>query len=863
MLFLSVTAFGQKQKEVTFDFSNPSYLNLSGDGDINLNSSEFTKGQIKMSFDRLPNSFGVYYNNNNKDYNLQILRGGRVLLTGMNEAAIQSVSFTFSTFGDFSVVDKETGKWDSNKGIWNCDGDNNVQSVMFKNSGDQSLIKAVKVTYIEIAEILEPTVESSQLKVSSFKDLTLKFASDMTQKGTSELTIEGPDGSSQPLLVNVDKSVIKLSVDKAIATEGTYTVKVPAGYFVDKDGYSNKALTYTIVVDTPKNILNFESVNPVQGEIDKLVNPITLYYAESIKDFTAELIMKKDGVDQVPVTLKRNETNSKEVNISFDVPEGITEKGIYTIEVPEKTITDQLGKLYNPAFVLTYKVGYIPESETMKKAKALLTQKGIGYPAVDSESRIALEGLTTAAEIPSDEDLAMAIDNFYKETKVELPAAGKWYYISNLSPAGKSLYLKIGANGTVGVTENKADATAFEVAEPMLFKTIEGKYLFPATELQDDAADKELKLEKLAITGLDITKQMGLLNLYGYFDTTKTGKVLNAYLAVDHDKKALVTDDHDSAPTFTETYSTAIQFVETVKPLKMIDMKCTAKPTIISDGMDELTLTFDEKERLQMAEGTVVKLCQEDGTEIETLNVTVDAKKANVIHVNVASVKNGKYLIAFPEGALSYKESGIVYKNNKVNVEIEVAKSIPFNYTYTGLFYSPTSVYIKDVDLNNFTIGNSHYNYPEKPKGLVVDESKEVELRQVDSDKLIRKGHFKRVASMPGIPDCPEAYQIEFDTPILEGELKPNNYTFVFKAATYGDYNFGKYLQGAASPQECYVNAESTVTLTVDNDKATGISNVTVDGTKNAIIYDIYGRKVTKINQPGIYIVNGKKVIKK
>ena len=33
MLFLSVTAFGQKQKEVTFDFSDPSYLNLTGDGD--------------------------------------------------------------------------------------------------------------------------------------------------------------------------------------------------------------------------------------------------------------------------------------------------------------------------------------------------------------------------------------------------------------------------------------------------------------------------------------------------------------------------------------------------------------------------------------------------------------------------------------------------------------------------------------------------------------------------------------------------------------------------------------------------------------------------------------------------------------
>ena len=60
MLFLSVSVFGQKQKEVTFDFSNPSSLGISGDGDINLNLSEFTKGKIKLSFVRLENSFGVY-----------------------------------------------------------------------------------------------------------------------------------------------------------------------------------------------------------------------------------------------------------------------------------------------------------------------------------------------------------------------------------------------------------------------------------------------------------------------------------------------------------------------------------------------------------------------------------------------------------------------------------------------------------------------------------------------------------------------------------------------------------------------------------------------------------------------------------
>lgn len=404
----------------------------------------------------------------------------------------------------------------------------------------------------------------------------------------------------------------------------------------------------------------------------------------------------------------------------------------------------------------------------------------------------------------------------------------------------------------------------------MLFKTIEGKYLFPAAKLQGDATDKVLKLEKLAISDLDITKQMGLLNLYGYFNTTPLGKVLNAYLAVNHEKNELITDDHDSAPTFTEAYSTATQFVETVKPDRLIDMKYTAKPTDIRDSMDELTLTFDEKEGLKMEEGSVAKLCKEDGTEIKSLKLTVDAEKANVIHIDVASVENGKYLIAFPEGALSYKESGIEYKNNKINVAIKVEKTVItpedfFNYTYSGMYYSPVADVIKDVDLNNFTIGNSHYNYPDQPQGLMVDETKEVLLMQIDLGKLIRKGHFKRVDAMPGVVDCPEAYQIVLDSPILEGELKADIYTFVMPKATYGDYNFGKYLQDPASvtPEQCYVNKEYTVSFNINNDKATGIRNVKVDGVKNGIIYDIYGRKVTKINQSGIYIINGKKVIKK
>ena len=69
--------------------------------------------------------------------------------------------------------------------------------------------------------------------------------------------------------------------------------------------------------------------------------------------------------------------------------------------------------------------------------------------------------------------------------------------------------------------------------------------------------------------------------------------------------------------------------------------------------------------------------------------------------------------------------------------------------------YYPTADKIKDVDLNNFTIGNAHYNYPEEPQGLMVDETKEILLVKEFSGDVIRRGHFKKVASMPTDPDSP------------------------------------------------------------------------------------------------------------
>ena len=117
---------------------------------------------------------------------------------------------------------------------------------------------------------------------------------------------------------------------------------------------------------------------------------------------------------------------------------------------------------------------------------------------------------------------------------------------------------------------------------------------------------------------------------------------------------------------------------------------------------------------------------------------------------------------------------------------------------------------------------------------------------------------------MPTDPYCPEAYQIEFDTPIAEGELKAGIYIFVIPKATYGDYNFGKYLKNPSSVKasDCYVNTEDRFSFSVDN-TATGIHGVTTGDNVEKKIYTLQGIRVSKMTTPGIYIVNGKKVVKR
>lgn len=875
LILFSSSVFGQKQKVVTLDFTDPASLGLPTGNDNDLNDNTYTLGKANISFSRGTQDLGVRYIFQNDSYYLEMNKGSRLFMKGVDGAVLNVVSFSVENFGDLNVVDENVGSWDSDKGIWSCNGNGNITNVAFKNSGMHTLIKSITVTYTEPINVLTPSYDASQLSVSSFNSLSLSFNSSVTKVGSQSLSITG-NGKMYPLSVGIRGSKVTLSSSEAITTDGKYTISIPAGYFQNAEGYRNKALTYTIVVNTPKNTLNYVSVNPAEGEIEKLTSPIMLTFGENLKNFSAELKMYKDGEEFAPVTIARSADNGEVVKLSFDIPQGISDKGIYTIKVPEKTIYNLLGKIYNPAFTLTYKVGYKPvpvDSETMKNAKALLKKCGVGYPAANSESRTNLTVLTTAEEIPTDETLQKAINAFYSETNVEMPTVGNWYYISNVGATGSLLYVTA-KNNELGLTADKSKATAFEVVEPMLFKTSNGKYLFTAG-IEDNADNKTMTLAKMTVAGVDAVKLFGSLSIFGYYKTNKSGEIKNAYASVDRANMTISTDDDDTAPIFNDTYSGAFTFTETTKPSEQptaIDMNCTVSPATVTDTNTTLTLTFTDANTISINSQGEAILCTEEGNTIQSLDLRVNENLGNALTVNVGNLQDAKYKILIPAGYVSYTNDGIKYVNNEMQVMFEVKKggsvdptpSAEFNYTYTGFLYYPTADKIKDVDLNKFTIGNGHYNYPEEPQGLMVDETKEILLVTDFSGRVIRRGHFKKVASMPTDPDSPEAYQIEFDKPIAEGELKAGTYIFVIPDATYGDYNFGKYLKDPSSVKasDCYVNKQYRFPFTVDN-TATGINSITTGDSVEKKIYTLQGIRVSKMTTPGIYIVNGKKVVKR
>lgn len=888
--FCELSMWGQKTSVSTFDFTYPTKLNpqisISNNlTSIDVSTSVFTAGKLSLSFQKGLNQYlGAQYITNStsdpKEYFLKLCRGCSMTISGMEGVTLDSVKFEVEKdMYDINLSENMPGTLseDRYKRFWSKNEGQVVNAISFYNSGIASGIKKITVYYKEPISIISPSNTSFASKVlSSFLSETLTFASSITLNSSGiGAYISDAEGNHHPLTLSAKGNLVTLSVSNAIATDGQYTIYIPEGCIWDASGYCNKALTYNFTISTPKNTLTYTTVTPAEGEIDKLSSPIVLEFDKHLMAISNnELYIYKDGAKAAKAKIERSSTSSKDVIISFDIPEGLTEKGIYTLTINEGIIKDQLEETYNPTFTLTYKVGYEKEpeaSETYLAAKNLISKTGVGYPADDSEARIALKNLVEQVPFASDEELTKAMLSFYSEKNITMPETGKYYTISNISQSNKVLYISVDDEENVSLTSNKAKATAFLSScedGKYTFQTQGGKYFF-VNGLTSDKG-KSLDLKKFSLSGVDDKLVLGTFSIYGYCTTNSEDTELNAYALVNHSTGKISTDVTASSLHFNEKQSNAFMFTETAKPaeeatavdfhMSLICTEFTADNGILelsTAAYSGLSLNPDKQN---------ASLLNKEQKEIGLLNMTL-GNNGNV-KIPFSQLSNDTYYVKVSKGSILGVKDGQTYTNKEFIVPFTVKKQdivVPdnpeFDYSYNSFWYVPfESEYYHDIDLNGFSITDAG-----DFDGFVVNESKTIELVQPDTYRTVKTGHFKKIDYLPGYPEYTNAYQIEFDTPIKSGDLKSDRYVFVIPIGTFGDNNYAKYLSDptSISPSKCKVNPVMRIVYKVDNDKATGIDEVTTGSDKPSIIYDLMGRRVQNMSRPGIYIVNGKKVVKK
>ena len=555
-------------------------------------------------------------------------------------------------------------------------------------------------------------------------------------------------------------------------------------------------------------------------------------------------------------------------------------------------------------------------------ATALIAKIGtVGYPkADDATSPLAtavdfeISAATTADDLETYKtNLEKAIKAFYNATDIVLPISQKWYTIASVNKAGSELALSY-ANGAVTLG---GTATAFQVESitdgVAVLKVKAGKdsqdqtvykYLHVlmdkenttptssknVTDTYTDQINK-LTLAKLSIgtIGTDDQKPYaGLLTIegnMGYVNEVPYTEIGSAKALVNHSTGKIITDKSETTLYFEDDKSSAFRFVETDEPsdepvTPPVTINPTAMLTDVNQTSHTMTLTIGEVTKVTLKDASLAKILQ-DGTRDMSSSLTASTLIEAVsgsnyqFTIHVDGLTEGNYTLSLPVGTFKYYDEGVNEQALAPTFTISGGGSTPtpnpdpaipvgnFLYTYKSGVYPATilGMYHTDESLNDFTIYTDMYS------DLVADSRKSVKLTHADNtNNVYRTGKLEAYtasdyAKHPEWNADVKALKLVLDTPINKGDLQTGHYAFVFEPATFGDSNFRTWLADNSYTGSCVVNSRFAYDYNIDNEKATGISTVFVDGTSESV-YTLDGRKLNgKPTTKGIYIVNGRKVV--
>ena len=119
-------------------------------------------------------------------------------------------------------------------------------------------------------------------------------------------------------------------------------------------------------------------------------------------------------------------------------------------------------------------------------------------------------------------------------------------------------------------------------------------------------------------------------------------------------------------------------------------------------------------------------------------------------------------------------------------------------------------------------------------------------------------GGFEKVGSLPQSLPTSNTHITTVPGDIM---LYQGNQMVIFYDSNSWSYTRLGKIDGATVSNLRQFLGNGDVTLTLSLDSSAGIEDVTSDINKEKIIYDLSGRRITKLPlAPGVYIINGKKI---
>ena len=229
------------------------------------------------------------------------------------------------------------------------------------------------ITYtIKAAALAAPTVDPANgAEVENLNTITLTFAEAVTANAEAgELTMVNTSDAAYDYAKNFNVTISEDGLTATItsepgyldrwATNATYKLNIPAGYFVATSGAASEALEYSWTIAAPK--FTYVAVDPAQGEVTEL-SEILISFAQRIWGYgsnpTLNLVDADGNVVTTASTVRSTDANGNWFAIKATLKDKVTTPGTYTLVVPENSFTDvDFGDSgnKNAAFDLTWTV---------------------------------------------------------------------------------------------------------------------------------------------------------------------------------------------------------------------------------------------------------------------------------------------------------------------------------------------------------------------------------------------------------------------------------------------------------------------------------------------------------------------------